>query len=621
MTRIARGLLCALCVLLSGCQRAAPGSQSVAGARQASTTSAAPPRWQPWARASFDRAAREQKLLLVSVQTQWCHWCHVMNDVTFRDPEVAELLAQHFVVIRVDADARPDLAERYLRWGWPATGLLTSQAVPLVNFKGYQEPRGFARALSRAVRGEGFGSESLGATRDEHSLRAGAHDPADSDWVELHRKLLAQLDQSWDEAQAGWGTPQKYPRAAPVEHGFYSAAVSGESTRTERSLRALSAYRQLIDPVWGGMFQYSVHGDWLHPHYEKIHAVQAGALENFSHAYLADGDARHLDDARAIVGYLTERLRRPDGGFYANQDADVGRPGEPDHQRGKDFYALRAPERATRRAPGIDANVYADLNGMSSAALARLYESTLDPRYLELAEAAVRVIERGHRRGDGYAHSESGQARVLYLSDQLEMARALLALHEVTGSAAYAERLAALVHFIVVTFEDATNGGFYAHSPDPDAVGVFAETRKPLGANARLARVLLRIARRDARPELRDKAERALRAVGAAATFVAERRQLPEYLLTLEELLGPYTVITLVGEPDDPRTLALQRAALEAYAPNRRLVSSAPARSHYPYPGEPVAYLCSDNSCSLPLHDPRAIAGAVRASLRPVKPR
>ncbi|HMI92123.1 MAG TPA: DUF255 domain-containing protein, partial [Polyangiales bacterium] len=90
-------------------------------------------RFEPWTRASFERAEREGKYLLVSVQTSWCHWCHVMNDVTFRDPEVVAVLERHFVVVKVDADARPDLAERYARWGWPATGLLTPDASPLLN--------------------------------------------------------------------------------------------------------------------------------------------------------------------------------------------------------------------------------------------------------------------------------------------------------------------------------------------------------------------------------------------------------------------------------------------------------------------------------------------------------
>jgi uncharacterized protein YyaL (SSP411 family) len=108
--------------------------------------------FRPWTEEAFEDARRERRLLLVSVQASFCHFCHVMNDVTYRDPEVLRLLADHFVVIRVDADARPDLAERYARFAWPATAVLTPDAEPVVELRGYQPPRGFARLLSSVVR-------------------------------------------------------------------------------------------------------------------------------------------------------------------------------------------------------------------------------------------------------------------------------------------------------------------------------------------------------------------------------------------------------------------------------------------------------------------------------------
>jgi uncharacterized protein len=98
-----------LLVLTMGACASAPGPREPA--RTAATPEArGAPDWQPWSRQAFESAAREDRLIMVSVQADWCHWCHVMNDETFADPRVVRLLAERFVVIRVDSDARPDLA-------------------------------------------------------------------------------------------------------------------------------------------------------------------------------------------------------------------------------------------------------------------------------------------------------------------------------------------------------------------------------------------------------------------------------------------------------------------------------------------------------------------------------
>jgi len=594
------------------------------GARQhqppAAQSAPAPARavkFEPWTRASFERAEREGKYLLVSVQTRWCHWCHVMNDVTFRDPEVMRVLERHFVVVKVDADARPDLAERYARWGWPATGLLTPNATPLLNLRGYREPRAFARVLTEIA---AHGARAAAVLR---AREATSGDSGPADLRALHPRVLAQLDGSWDEAQAGWGTPQRYPRAAPVEHALLRAFTAREPGRRARALRALDAYEALLDPVWGGLFQYSVHGDWQHPHYEKIHSLQASAIELYCTGYAATRESRYLTAARSIARYLLEHLRRPDGAFYANQDADVGRPGDAFYQRGAEFYALPAQARARTRAPAIDPSVFANLNGQSIAAFAQLYGATFDPIYLQTAVSAYEAIERTHRRGAGYAHGEAaveGDGEPdprLYLADQLEMARGLLALHEVTGEPAYLARVRELLAFTATTFEDARGGAFYAHTPDPEAVGALAVARKPIALNARLARVLLWMARREGEPAWQRPAERALRAVGDREALAREPSALGEYALALEELHSPYVTVTIVGRPDDTRSQALLRAALAAYAPNRRVRLAPPEDSHYPYPGKPVAYMCSADACSLPVADPHAVHEALLAALDP----
>ena len=98
------------------------------------------PDFREWTPEAFAEARSTRKLLLISVQAGWCHWCHVMNAETFADPRVLAVLAQRYVVIRVEADARPDIAERYAEYGWPATALLTPDAEPILALRGYRAP-------------------------------------------------------------------------------------------------------------------------------------------------------------------------------------------------------------------------------------------------------------------------------------------------------------------------------------------------------------------------------------------------------------------------------------------------------------------------------------------------
>src|SRR5690606_9964687 len=94
--------------------------------------------WQAWKPETFERARTSGKLILIGVSASWCHWCHVMDERTYGAPEVQTLLAANFVAVRVDADARPDLATRYARFGWPATIVLTPEAEEVAGWRGYQ---------------------------------------------------------------------------------------------------------------------------------------------------------------------------------------------------------------------------------------------------------------------------------------------------------------------------------------------------------------------------------------------------------------------------------------------------------------------------------------------------
>jgi uncharacterized protein len=552
------------------------------------------PSWRAWSQQAFAEARAANKLILISVQADFCHWCHVMNATTYRDPRVLALLSEHFVLLRADEAERPDLRERYAAWGWPATALLTPDAQSIVNLRGHQPAARFAALLESLVDRQRRG-ESLSAV-DVPAPRASP----------TRDRALQQLDASYDTQQGGWGTPQKYPFAAPVEHALWRSAVHHEADRQARALRSLQGYAQLIDPIAGGLFQYSLGGVWTQPHYEKLASIQAGAILNFSHAYRASAEPSWLKRAQQTAHYVLSTLRSPEGAFYASQEADVGHVGEPEHRPGAEYYRLSAAERTS--PPRVDRRVYANLNGELIVALCELYRADGDASWLAHARRALDVLAGSLQRGNAYAH-EAGTSEVLYLSDQVALIRALDALALASFDLTLKRRADDTLRFVRDTLQDTERGGFYAHTAIPGAIGVFADRQKPFDENAELARLLTERAHIEDDPTLTDVARRALTAISDQVP--ARGRLIGAYVLAQEQLDGPYVMFSLVGHADDPAVRALQQAAYRSYLPQGIISFSKPEHSRYPYPGKAAVYLCSDNACSSPVTDPAQLAAAL----------
>ncbi|MFK7991373.1 MAG: thioredoxin domain-containing protein [Sandaracinaceae bacterium] len=569
-----------------------------------SSHAAAGPAWNEWSQAAFERARQEQRPILLSVQAGWCHWCHVMNDTTYRDRGVLEKL-EGFVMIRVDADARPDLMERYRRWGWPATVFLRPDGERILALRGFRDGPTFQRVLD----------EVSAAHRDGRALEETTEPRANADLDAVREGLLSQLDGMYDEEAGGWGRRQRYPFAEPVEHALYRATVRGEDTWRRRALFSLERYAALIDPVWGGMYQYSVGGVWDRPHFEKIVPVQAGALRTFAEAYRLTGDARWREHANAVRGYLREFLRSEDGAFYASQDADLGGHGQSGSSMpGDAFYALDDAGRRAMGAPRVDTHVYASMNGQLIEALALLSRATGERAPLSEATRAMARIHATHFDAETglYRHDGSSADPLRYLADQAFVLRALVALEQVTQQASYRERAVALAA-ATRTHLEAADGGFYAHTEDPRSGGFF-ERRIPVAENAAMARglmVLSRLAENDALVEV---AANALRAAADPSELRSLGRMVGDFLLALEELEAGHVVLSVVG-PDTPETQALFAAAQSFDDPRALVELGRPGASRYPYPGEPAVFLCSGEACSMPVSEPAALEAAARAFL------
>ena len=285
-----------------------PDDENVAKARAQAAPRAFD--WLPWAPATFERAKAERKLVLIDCAAEWCHWCHVMDETTYRDARVGAWLAAHAITIRVDIDERPDLAERYGEWGWPATILLSPDAQELGKFRGYL-PADRLLALVEAV--------------DLQQPLERKTEPPAVPLAQVPRSLrhaVERLDFFYDETQGSWGLRRK----VPIGMNVLWELRRGTEASVARAAFTLKKQRALIDPVWGGVYQYSGAAEWTEPHFEKLASYQAANLEAWSRGFLATRDGAHLADARALYRYVTTVLRSPEGTFWVNQDADLERP-------------------------------------------------------------------------------------------------------------------------------------------------------------------------------------------------------------------------------------------------------------------------------------------------------
>jgi uncharacterized protein len=311
-----------------------------------SSFAAEPLSWNEWRGNLFSRATAEQRFVILDLEAVWCHWCHVMEKITYADPEVAELIGSKYLAVRVDQDANPDLSNRYGDWGWPATIIFGPEGNEIAKIRGYIEPERM-RALLKAVIEDPSPGPSVGEAFEVK--------PSNSAFLTKVQRaeLLKNYDASYETAIDGWGSGQKYIDADSMDYAI-SRAEAGDPTATRRGRQTLDAAIALIDPVWGGVFQYSEAGSWTQPHYEKIMSFQAQYLRQYSQAYALWKDPKYLAAARDIERYLETFLRAPEGAFYVSQDADLDSETE-----GHKFYALDDAARRTLGTPRIDSHLFA----------------------------------------------------------------------------------------------------------------------------------------------------------------------------------------------------------------------------------------------------------------------
>jgi uncharacterized protein len=298
--------------------------------------------WYPWGEEAFEAAKRLNRPVLLDIGAVWCHWCHVMDEGTYSDETVARLIGQHFIAVKVDRDANPEVDRRYQRQvnaltgegGWPLTAFLTPKGETF--FGGtYFPPQeglgrpGFRRVLleiSRLWREEPDkvreNTQAL-ATALTHEYHGTGRPSAlsSSAFVEAVRTSILT---SFDPVNGGFGMAPKFPHPTAVSFLLWSSFASGEEGSAERARLTLSRMADggIYDHVGGGFHRYSVDEGWHIPHFEKMSLDNAALLSGYAEGYRRFRDPAFRDVIRGTVDWVQSTLADPHGGFGASQDAD-----------------------------------------------------------------------------------------------------------------------------------------------------------------------------------------------------------------------------------------------------------------------------------------------------------
>jgi uncharacterized protein YyaL (SSP411 family) len=597
-------------------------------ARGEGTEQATTLKWQPWSDAAFAQARAEHKFVLLDLEAVWCHWCHVMDDITYRDPVVMRLLNQRYILVKVDQDSRPDISNRYQDWGWPATIVFAADGSEIVKRQGYIPPRPMSSML-QAIIDDPSPGPSVEKEADFHA----ASDAAIAD--EVLKRVYKAYDNQYDKDASGWGFGHKYLDADSVELALRLGA-EGDAGYAKRATDTLDNAAALIDPVWGGMYQYSVDGVWSEPHFEKLISIQADALRAYSLAYARTQKPEYLKAAQAVHRYVGEFLRSPENGsFYVSQDADLH-----DGEENAAYFKLGDAERRKQGIPRVDKHEYGRENGRMISALATYYAASGDAEALAEAKAAAEWI-RAHRAvaaipgnaaganglGGGFRHGENDPAGP-YLADTLYMGQGLLDLYIVDGDREDLKAAVAAERFIAATFKPEGPGmGFVSSRTATDAAYKPHPDREENIALVRFASMLAFITGDE---QIHATAAEAMRYV--AAEQVALQPLSAGVLLANEAFNSPPIHLTVVGSPGDPAAIALHNAALRSIVSDELIEvrdpadpSPSPTSIEYPKLDRAALFLCTARACSAPVYKAedvrqkveRAVAqsGALRAAV------
>jgi uncharacterized protein YyaL (SSP411 family) len=627
--------------------------------------------WQPWDESALEQARAEDRPILVSIGYSACHWCHVMERESFEDPEVARLMNERFVCIKVDREERPDVDAIYMEavqamtghGGWPLNAFLTPEGVPFYAGTYFPpQPRQGMPSWSQVVQGvhEAFESQRdevaeaarrmvdrLGATAQMEAPDADL-DPASLD------AAVAALRRTYDGEHGGWGGAPKFPAASVIDF----LLARGEREMALATLRKMAS-GGIYDQVAGGFARYSVDRQWVVPHFEKMLYDNALLARAYLHAFQITGEPLFERVTTETLDWALRELRRPEGGFASALDADaegvegsftvwtlvevravlgeelapvaIGHFGmteagnfeganipvraTPDPAELPEIRARLLAARERRVRPGLDDKRLTAWNALMISALADAGAGLDREDYVAAAVACAEFVLRDLRDADRRllrSFNRGSAKQPAFLEDHAFLLEALLTLYEATFEPRWFEEAHALAEQIVTRFADPERGGFFSTASDAEPLIArrkdLEDTPIPSGSSA-AAFGLLRLARLTGEARWEDAALGVLRLLHTIA---------PQHPLAFGHLLqaidfavAPVREVAIVGPGAGPLTDVVRHA----YHPHLVVAGGEAGggavpllEGRTPVDGGAAAYVCERFACLRPVTEATDLA-------------
>ncbi len=308
--------------------------------------------WYPWGEEALNRAMKENKPVFLSIGYSTCHWCHVMEEESFENPEIAAYLNKWFISIKVDREERPDIDSMYMAatlaitgsGGWPMSVFLFPDGRPIYAGTYFPPQTKYGRTgflpLLKSINdawqnkkdqldsaADVFVKALVDSNRkaDDSSLESGVFD-----------KCYVSLENDFDTQNGGFGNKPKFPRPVIFNFLFRYWYRTQKEPAAKMVLQTLQnmARGGMYDQIGGGFHRYSVDENWFVPHFEKMLYDQSQLLRSYLEGYQITGHRQYFTTAKEIVSYILRDMQGPAGGFYSAEDADsqdpyiLGRKGE-----------------------------------------------------------------------------------------------------------------------------------------------------------------------------------------------------------------------------------------------------------------------------------------------------
>ncbi len=565
--------------------------------------------WLPWGDEALSRARQLNRPLLVSIGYSACHWCHVMERECFEDSEIAALMNESFVCVKVDREERPDVDALYMgavqamtgQGGWPLNVFLTPDQLPFYGGTYFPpQPRpGLASwpqvltSIAEAWRERGDEiAEQAAANLDQ--LRGAANLSASEEPLnaELLDDAVAGLKLSFDSVDGGWGAAPKFPAASAIEF----LLARGEPAMALQSLRAMAS-GGIFDQVGGGFSRYSVDAQWTVPHFEKMLYDNALLARAYLHGWLVSGDAVLQRTCEETLDWALREMLATDGGFFSALDADSegvegkfyvwsleqlrsalgddadaaiawfgaseggnfeglnileSRGPEPPAEQRARIRARLLEQRSERVRPATDDKRLTSWNALMISALADAGAVLGRDDYLTAARECADFLLTRMRDGDGrlLRSFNQGKAKLrAYLEDHAMLLDALLTLYQSTFEPRWYVAAVAEAEAIIEAFGDDERGGFFSTAADGEQLAArrkeLEDSPLPSGGSA-AALALQRLALLSGEARYEQAAIGQLRLM---RPFVARHpHAFGHALQAIDLLVGPAQELALVGD-------------------------------------------------------------------------